>query len=287
MVEACFNELSIQPYCTDDSEVDHRVSTFVDSLKGLWALGVRNVRYESSFADLSLKENLSLKEYCDNARSSRARNHKDLLYSVMHRPYIDDDKSDSVFGYDSVVFVTDSGEEISCLGLYVAYLTRSFAVGFDSGLFKGDRHNVCKLRLVTGSVCKEDSVCCLTQADHIETIREFETLVASQIDLPVPECLLPPEKKKIHLPAHHGYKECIEHSQRLVKEKYVTGVLNSIDFDSSEKEYIHRVEDKNIIELRLYWTPKGYGLCIQTSAESRIQNKWIARYLDKKYGKKK
>lgn len=287
MIDACFNELSVRPYCIDDSEVNLRVSTFVDLLKVLRSLGIKHVRYESSFADLALKEDLSLKEYCDNARSSQDKNRRDFLYGVMRQPYIDEDEPDLIYGYDDTFFVSDSGEEVSCLGLYIAHVTQSFAVGFDSGLFKGDSHKVCRLRLLKGDGSTFASVCCLTRAGQVEEIPEFEELMAGQDDLPVPECLLPPGEKKIHLPEHHGSKECRKHSQRLVMEKYVTGVLNSIDFDSSEKGYIHKVRDKNIIELRLYWTSRGYGLCVQTSAESRIQNRWIARYLDKKYGKKK
>ena len=286
MIDACFNELSVRPYCIDDSEVNLRVSTFVDLLKVLRSLGIKHVRYESSFADLALKEDLSLKEYCDNARSSQDKNRRDFLYGVMRQPYIDEDESDLIYGYDDTFFVSDSGEEVSCLGLYIAHVTQSFAVGFDSGLFKGDSHKVCRLRLLKGDESTFASVCSLTRAEQVEEIPEFEELMAGQDDLPVPECLLSSGEKKIHLPEHHGSKECRKHSQRLVMEKYVTGVLNSIDFDSSEKGYIHKVRDKNIIELRLYWTSRGYGLCVQTSAESRIQNRWIARYLDKKYGKK-
>lgn len=43
MIDACFNELSVRPYCIDDSEVNLRVSTFVDLLKVLRSLGIKHV----------------------------------------------------------------------------------------------------------------------------------------------------------------------------------------------------------------------------------------------------
>ena len=77
-------------------------------------------------------------------------------------------------------------------------------------------------------------------------------------------------------------KECSDFQEKILRCDYVIQVLNSIDFNSAEHECIHKVyEDK--IEIRLVDTPKGYGVCIQTTAKTKLQNYWIANYIQKNY----
>ena len=50
------------------------------------------------------------------------------------------------------------------------------------------------------------------------------------------------------------------------------------------KNYIHRADDSNLIEIRLTKTKGGYGLCISTTATNKIQNRWIAKHLKNNFG---
>lgn len=289
MIEACFNELSMYPVCQTDEEVGVRINAFVELLKGLKSLGIKFVRYENSFDDICLKENLSLREYCQG-KESQVRTQADFLYGTMRRPYMEEDEEEMFFKYTKAAFILKKGGKDfpkDCLGLYVALLKQSFAVGFNAGDFAGDRHKICTIRLTKkDGQCVDRQVCCLTQKEHIMGVDEFVELMSNQPDLPVEKCGTDESQKKCHLSDHHGMKECEEHAKSLLKNEYVKEVLNSIDHKSSERQYIHRVDNHNLIDVRLYWTQKGYGLCISTTATNKIQNYWIAKQLNFRYGQK-
>lgn len=283
MVEAAFNELTTFPYCTTDDEVESRVSTFTDVLKELTNLGVKNVRYEDSFADISLKENYSLADYCNNCSNSDQRNRRALLYSKMRRPYLTEEKENLLNKYCDCKYLHSDGSQKDCLGLYVADITDSFAVGFEQPDCDDKCPEICTLQIVQNNGTKVNHyVCCLTKPEHIN-LDEFVRLMARQDDLVVPKYT--GDGKKISLPSHHGQAECKQHAKQLIGCDYIKEVLNSIDFDPSEKQYIHKVRNNNIIEIRLTWTKEGYGLCVSTTATNMAQNYWIARYLEEKYSK--
>lgn len=283
MIEAAFNELTAVPYCTTDNEVESRLATFADVLNELTKLGVKNVRYEDSFADISLKENYSLADYCKKCSTSDQRNRRDLLYSKMRRPYLTEDKENLVYKYSDCKYLHSDGTQKDCLGLYIAYVTDSFTVGFDQSGCEDKCPEICKLQIVQNDgTIAEHTVCCLTRPEHIN-LDEFVKLMARQDDLVVPKYI--GDGKKIHLPSHHGLAECKQHAQQLIGCEYIKEVLNSIDFNPSEKQYIHTVRNNNIIEIRLTWTKEGYGLCVSTTATNMAQNYWIARFLEEKYSK--
>lgn len=283
MIEPVLNELSFYPLCQSDDEVENRLVVFIDLIKELKNLGIRFVRYERSFADIMLKEHYSLEDYCFQAKDSKSKNRKDFFYSTFRRPYIDEDNESLLYENDSCKFVSNDCVEYDTLGLLVAHVTDSFAVGFDAGLFQGGSHKLCTLKLCKNNEVKNVHVCCLTQKDLIFSLKEFILLMASQPDLKVPISIN--KNRLINLPAHHGKDECEEFGKRLLDCDYVNEILNSIDFSPSEKNFIHKVGERNILEVRLPKSKHGYGLCISTSAENIIHNYWISYYLSARYGK--
>lgn len=281
MIEPCFNELSLFPLCDTDKEADSCVTSFIDLLKELEQFGIKRTRYEKDFTDIKLQNNYSLYDYCNDPKN---RNYQHFLYSHMRRPYMDEEAESSFFAYSDYKFITDDGNELDCIGLYVSYVTNSFSVGFNAGLFENEKHVKCNLSLTKNGIRQKGIVCCLTLPRHIDSDL-FVELMSDQPDLPVPLCETKPSAKRKHIPDHHGKAECEAHAERLVECKYVKEILNSIDFDGSEKKYIHKVDAQNLIEVRLPNTKKGYGLCVSTTATNRIQNWWIAKHLKKNYGK--
>ncbi|ERJ65011.1 hypothetical protein HMPREF1554_01864 [Porphyromonas gingivalis F0569] len=282
MIEPCFNELSLQPFCSTQEEADLRIADFIKLLKELEQFGIRRTRYETDFTAIHLldKDNYSLYNYCRNPKN---KNQELFLYSHMRRPYMDEKDEDMFYSYSDCKFITDDNKELDCIGLYVSHITKSFSVGFNVGLFEGDRHVECSLSLTKKDAEEESAiVCCLTLPQHIDNDL-FVELMSEQTDLPVPCCTIEPKDKRIHLSEHHGNDECKRHAKKLIEYKYVKEILNTIDFDPSGKSYIHKIDDKNLIEIRLVNTKAGYGLCISTTAANKIQNHWIAKYLEKKF----
>lgn len=278
MIEPCFNELSIYPLCTTDEDMEQRLATFVNLLKEIKKYGIKKVRYESSFHDIKLKENCSLQDYCNQASTSQERDRASFLYSTLRRPYLDEDKEELFYIYDNCE-LEDGDETKNCMGMYVAALMKSFAVGFNS--VNQATHPKLYLYKNTGTV-EIREICCLSLPEHTN-IQEFIDLMSAQSDLPVPKSTLEANQKKKHLSVHHGKHECNEHAEQLLKNPYVNEILNTIDFNPKETSYIHNVKAPNLIEVRLIWTKAGYGLCVSTTAENIIQNHWIANLLKKQY----
>lgn len=281
MIEPTLNELSFYPFCQSEDEVERRLTDFIDLIIELKKLGVKFVRYEHSFADIMLKEQYSLQDYCFQAKDSKSRNKRDFLYATLRRPYMDEEKEPLLYEYDSCCFVDNVNIEHPTLGLLVAHVTASFSVGFNAGLFHGNDHKLCKLKLSKQGEEKESFVYCLTLKDHIFNFEGFINLMASQPDLKVPTSQR--KNMTINLPTHHGKNECCEFGKRLLECDYVNEVLNSIDFKPGDTHFIHKVGDKNLLEIRLPKSKQGYGVCISTSAENVIQNRWIANFLAKKF----
>ncbi len=285
MIEPCFNELSLQPFCSTQEEADLRIADFIKLLKELEQFGIRRTRYETDFTAIHLldKDNYSLYNYCRNPKN---KNQELFLYSHMRRPYMDEKDEDMFYSYSDCKFITDDNKELDCIGLYVSHITKSFSVGFNVGLFEGDRHVECSLSLTKKDAEEESAiVCCLTLPQHIDIDNDlFVELMSEQTDLLVPRCEIEPKNKKIHIPEHHGQKECMAHAEKLVQCEYVKEILNTIKFNPSERSYIRKVDNKNLIEVRLVNTKSGYGLCISTTATNKIQNHWIAKQLEKRFG---
>lgn len=281
MIAPCFNELSAQCTCKTKEEAQACIDDFISLIKDLRQYGIKHFRYEGEhFMEIKLHDDYSIEQFCSDNKN---RNKRDFLFAHIKHPYIDEDNESRFYDYADCKFVADTKEEQPCMGLYVAHLTLSFAVAFNTGLFKDDRHVECCLHLSQDGAEKTAKVCCLTLPKH-DKRRLFVDVMSAQEDLPVPKCELKPEEKKIHLSKHHGIDACRTHASKLVKSEYVREILNSIDFNPSAKCYINDIKSPNIVEVRLTKTSAGYGLCVSTTAENDIQNHWIAKRLEREYG---
>lgn len=271
----------MEPLCSTNDEVELRIQTFATLLKELNKNNIKTVRYENSFSDIKLKQNLTLHDYCLSSYNYN-RDIVNLLYSTMKRPYLSEEQDRDFYTYDDVKFVSAQNTEHNCIGLYIAKLKNTFAIGFNAGLFKDKLDVSYTLKLKKADKIKTDNVFCLTKISNLDN-PDFINFIAKHPDLTVQKSDLPfHEKKRKKFPKHHGMKECSDFQEKILRCDYVIQVLNSIDFNSAEHECIHKVyEDK--IEIRLVDTPKGYGVCIQTTAKTKLQNYWIANYIQKNY----
>ncbi len=284
MLEPCFNELSVQPLCLTDDEVKNRVSTLSKLLSKLRSYGIKSIRIENGLADILLKKDFNLFQYCIQAHSSEERNQANMFYSMFHPPYLPEEKEDLLSTYSDVKHMTESGDEINCYGLYIAHLLKSFAIGLDTGI-----KSPCKLKLIQ----KEQTTLKIEEIIHLSKIEQFyqderfANFMSNQPIIGVKEVDSTNKRTDVNVPQHHGKKECTEHGKELLQNPYVKGILTSIDWNSSEKEYIHKVNSDGSIEVRLHWTKKGYGLRISTTATDLVEAYWVAKRLNEKYGNSK
>lgn len=98
-------------------------------------------------------------------------------------------------------------------------------------------------------------------------------------------CQLLPKDKKVALRDDHGKDVLKTFWDRISQNEYVVCCLNSLPFNSSEKDFIHALYDDGKIELVLTWEDKGYGMLIQTTGRNRRETQKIADILKEKYAK--
>lgn len=256
---------------------------------------------ETFFNELSLKQTLS-RDVLDNIKSARvALRSKDItvcrvsheivgqlkegllsipgvpkgtitnfFYSFFHAPYEKPDAPDEKeteflshnYSYD--------GENAIGLGWADTYQTLSFS------LLTADRWNVPVLQVTKdGSIVDVHNVCTAT---HVETASDW----LMQFEKPE-DCRIPPQDKHFHVKDDHGKDELRAFWNKISKCPYVKECINSIPFNSSERDFIRRVYPDGRIEIVLTWEDKGYGMVIQTTGKGEYQTKKIADMLKRQY----
>lgn len=292
MIEPTFNELTFNPLCKSDSEVESRLDNFVKLLVKLKSYGIMRVRIEEDYSQIPLMDGLTLSDiYARDSVSmdSAKRNRAFLLAGTLRQPCVTEDIEDKFFGGKDNVekcICTSITPKQECWGLYVASILNSFSVGFTQPWIVTDQDKMCKIQVVykDETKVKETAVLCMTSEDD-ENNKMFVELMSSQVDLPVEENDDAPESKINKFPSHHGKEICEEYAKLIAKCKYVNKILNTIDHNSGEKDFIHKVYENGLIEIRMTWTPRGLGIVVATTGKNKAQIAWIAKHLESNYKK--
>lgn len=295
MIEPVFNELTFTPLCISDDEVEARIDGFANLLRKLKNYGITHVRVEEKFNQIPLKKDYSLNDlYLRDylSKDSAKRNRSYLLAGMLRHPSLTEDIERDFYGSEddiskvenclctSITPVRDS------IGLFVASILNSFAVGFKQSWIADERSKACEIEIVFEDKSKnvKKTVFCATE-ENDDQHPMFVDLMSSQPDLCVVSCDETPEKKVNRFPTHHGMNECKEYAEQIAKCKYVTKVFNTIDHNADENAFIHRILDNGIIEIRMTWTTRGLGLVLGTTGRNKVETTWIAKYLEEKYKK--
>lgn len=277
MVNAYCNELSLCGDKVDDSALDAIVGTFAQTLRTLHENKVKRVHYDTLDHPGGLSLHTALSE-----RQRQMPTEVNLIYSMLRRPYAEEPEEEKFCNYDDHKWVTREGGRVDCIGLALCALMQSLCVSLDYGRFAAGAYTQCEVELVKDGVTHKVDVPNMSQPEQINKEAIIEFFVRSLTDADVPTA-----KKKEPLPtlpAHHGKGELQAFAKRIIEDDYVQAVLVSLPFDPQEKTFIHAVKHDHIIEVRLVQSRLGYGLRLSTSAQTDIQNQWIARHLNKKFG---
>ena len=124
---------------------------------------------------------------------------------------------------------------------------------------------------------------CLSRENQVHELSFKNWLVENGYDS-IPECDLEISDKSIHLsPDHHGYNELHAFSRKIVKDKYVVGVLNSIDQESNEKKFLRAYRGDGVIDIVLFKSARGLALKLKTTARNEYEATLIARHIELHY----
>lgn len=292
MIEPVFNELTFRPLCETDEEVELRLNNFVNLLAKLKEYGINRVRIEENFSQMPLKEGFSLFDAFTQditSTDSARRNRGYLLAGTLRQPAVTEDIEAEFFGendLDKCICISIEPEQES-IGLYVADILKSFSVGFAQSWLDTEQKKKLEIQILhkDKSRNRKSAVLCMTMPDD-ENHEMFIELMSSQEDLPVDTNNDAPEGKVNRFPQHHGREECQEFAKQIAKSKYVSKVLNSIDHKAGDKNFIHKIHDDGLIEIRMTWTERGLGIVVATTGRNKSQIAWIAKHLEKSYKRK-
>ena len=87
----------------------------------------------------------------------------------------------------------------------------------------------------------------------------------------------------MHFRNDHGIDKLKMFANRILKEEFIISVINSLPFNSNTKNMIGNITDNGIIDIYLTKTDEKFGMAIQTTANSKIEAKYMGFYLEKKY----
>ena len=223
-----------------------------------------------------------------------ARELQQFLCTVMQRPYCPNDNcwSDEVrdrfYGSEFSMHVSHR-HVVECKTMGWAYLNGAITVGFETASVRKNIMHEITETLVEGGERRMD-VLCITSAKHLSD-RRLQSWVTCQLELeeavlPSP-CELDPAEKRINYRDDHGREILDEFARRLVRNKYVVGVVNSIPWRPRCDHFIlDPVRADGIVNVCLHWHDTGYGLAVQTTARGVPQTSLVAELLANEYDRR-
>lgn len=287
-MEPCFNELSQKPFCNLDAGCDERVHQYAELIAELrTSYGVTHIRYEKGLYDIKLKSDTSLGEYCLKNRHDKEVL---LILATQRKPYIEDGKEEEIGFYEvDDVKCIHGEEELDSIGAYCAYLYNTITVSFASDdVWK---QSTLELVLYTKSANNSSQynkriVSVVNISDKLQLEDDAFTLWAfdnKYISLPKSEKEI--NEKTFKARDDHGKDVLKDFFDKIKKETFVEGMVNSLPFNPKFEGFIKNVYPNGNIEIVLHWTDKGLGMLISTTAKNLAQTKLAARLLKEKYDK--
>ena len=214
-----------------------------------------------------------------------------FVATVLNRPYCTTDKTwpeeirDHFLGSEFSINISPRRTE-ECRTLGWAYLNDSVTLGFESSHFWSSLVH----RITESSLEDEDrhlSVLCITKERHVNDPLLQEWIASQRLpeNISFPDaCKLKPEEKKIHYRDDHGREILDEFARKLVRNKYVVAVVNSIPWQSRCDHFIlSPVRPDGIVNVCLHWYDEGYGLAVQTTARGISQTALVAKLLEEEF----
>lgn len=208
---------------------------------------------------------------CD--KYSGFREIRNMLYSFLQQPYESDEvdaKQEEYLAHQWTIY----DEEPYGLALSII---------MDSGgmSLPGDKWNSYLL-----PVKCDDS---LVEARNIYDAHSANNLiewVEANKDVELMTTDIAPENKKFHVRDDHGSDVLRAFSKRLFKSQYVVEVINSLEFQSHNREFIHKIKGEGIVEIVLPWTDQGLGMAVRTTGRNIRETEKIAEILREEYCRK-
>jgi len=123
-----------------------------------------------------------------------------------------------------------------------------------------------------------------TKILNSESFKSYSESIAI-LDLQVSPFSLNEKKQRISLRDDHGKDVLQKFAEKLIRNEYVNGVVNSLPFNSFTSRFIKSVYKNGLIEIVLHWEDAGYGLVVESTGRNFRETDEIAKILRDKFDK--
>ena len=185
--------------------------------------------------------------------------------------------------------IGDSDDDyVECRMLGWAAHERTLAVGFYSSPRWGRAcYRIRQLSLESGET--EIEAICVTKKVHLEEVKVRSRIASlrdfEHVDIPAP-CAKAPSEKHIKVQMHDGKDVVLAFAEKLCRHELVQGVIDTIAFDSTTSRFVIKYYEDGVVDLRMHWTPKGFGLKVQTTARGLEQTRLVAEILEEAFDRR-
>ena len=272
-----FNELSLD----DNIAVNNRQ---VGTLARIWAKLRRDIGLQHFFCIANI-QNIVERMGCQKQGL-----HNQVLYSMLRGPYIDHkedihtNEAETKFLEKDFYLLSETGSRITkCDTLGWTIIQKSIFVGIETSVFwSQSKYNV-------EEVCK-DNAKYVREVLGITTIKHFDDNCIKDwfdenFNSEPEECKLPSSSKaRKDFPDHHGRKELNAFADKLLLDKFVVEIVNSIPHQPNCDQLVLKMHPDGMMDICLYWTVAHYAMRIRTTAKNRFQMLKIKRHIENEYG---
>lgn len=280
-----FNELTLKPFCANETEMHNRVSQYARTLQAAQEeLGTTTVRCANDLSGIMLSENTNLREFCKKHQREAGM----IAILSSHKPPMiasNDEKMIEAY-IGTSVSMADDVEHKESEGMTVAYVYDVPAIGmFPSDFWKNVMHDV---RVVSDGKEIEVAWPCLTAPEHLQS-ELYKEWMQEHSEIELVASNLTYEQKVVdienNLRDDHGKDVLVNHAKRLCNSEYVEGILCSLPFAPNHRMYVKNIRQDGSVDIVLFWDDRGLSMRIKTTGRNIQETAAIAAILKENYSK--
>lgn len=276
-MELVFNELSFRDYKDEQGLIDSFISLGVLFEKARDQYGYKHILFPSSLATLQACDNKTFSAWLNDVPTKKRNK---ILPIIFKRPFTEDYLGDKSGALASYFFVSDELQIVQeyCDGLATADIMDIPAISLAN-------HNIWLSQILT--IYKETDT---TPAElKVTNLADEEVLNSAEfqnftdriavLNLQPSSLTIEQKLNNITLRKDHGKDKLKLLAERIVRNDYVNGVVNSLPFNPRTSRFIKSVYKNGLIEIIMHWEDAGYGMVIETTGRNFKETDEIAKML--------
>jgi hypothetical protein len=284
-MELVFNELSFLEYKNSHELFDNFIYLGKLFEKAKTTYGFKHLIFPTNLSVIQVTNDKSFGEWL-GCMPTKDRNK--VFSIVTKRPFTDEylgDKKDETLKY---YFVSPdlNIEQEYCDGLATADIMNIPSISLK-------HHSIWENKEI--KIYKESDISPTPQILSINNVATEKTLLHSDfkcfcesisiVEL-IPSAFTYEDKKQnIHFRDDHGIDVLQKFAEKIIKNKYIDGVVNSLPFNKETSRFIRRVFSNGLIEIVLHWEDAGYGMVLKSTGRNYKETDTIANILKEEFDK--